>query len=59
MCGICGIVSRKGLVRDEVERLAAVNRALAHRGPDGAGAYQDSHAALMMRRLSIVDLEGG
>jgi asparagine synthase (glutamine-hydrolysing) len=32
---------------------------LAHRGPDGAGYYCDSIAALGHRRLSIIDLSGG
>ncbi len=33
--------------------------ALVHRGPDGAGTHLGSHAALAMRRLSIIDLTGG
>lgn len=33
--------------------------ALAHRGPDGDGDYHDTHIALAMRRLSIIDLTGG
>jgi asparagine synthase (glutamine-hydrolysing) len=32
---------------------------LAHRGPDGAGFYEDGHAALGMRRLAITDVLGG
>lgn len=59
MCGICGIVSQRAITPDDVGRLAAVNRALAHRGPDGDGVYQEPHAALAMRRLSIIDLDGG
>ena len=33
--------------------------ALAHRGPDGEGFLEAGSAALVHRRLSIVDLEGG
>lgn len=33
--------------------------ALRHRGPDGEGVYNDDHAVLGHRRLSIIDLEGG
>jgi asparagine synthase (glutamine-hydrolysing) len=33
--------------------------ALAHRGPDAAGTLVDGPVALGMRRLSIIDLEGG
>jgi len=32
---------------------------LSHRGPDGQGFYSDSHAALGMRRLAIIDVSGG
>jgi asparagine synthase (glutamine-hydrolysing) len=34
-------------------------QALHHRGPDGEGAWSDDQLALGMRRLSIIDLEGG
>src|SRR4051812_43437340 len=35
--------------------------ALAHRGPDGEGYYQDPGAAVFLghRRLSIIDIAGG
>jgi len=36
-----------------------MNRALAHRGPDGSGVFIDGPVALAMRRLAIIDLEGG
>ena len=32
---------------------------LVHRGPDGAGEFHQPHIGLGMRRLSIIDLEGG
>lgn len=56
MCGICGIVSLKGLAEDskvELEKMAAV---LSHRGPDDSGFYHDLYANLGFKRLSIIDL---
>lgn len=32
---------------------------MVHRGPDGQGEYGDGQVAMGMRRLSIIDLEGG
>jgi asparagine synthase (glutamine-hydrolysing) len=63
MCGISGIVSFDGNpARLAPERLAAMGEALAHRGPDGSGTYVDGTSpgiALVHRRLSIIDLDGG
>jgi asparagine synthase (glutamine-hydrolysing) len=59
MCGISGIIGRRELGAGELARLAAMNGAMAHRGPDGAGELAGPHVALAMRRLSIIDLEGG
>jgi asparagine synthase (glutamine-hydrolysing) len=39
MCGICGIVSARGLRPEDARRLRAVNRAQTSRGPDGAGEF--------------------
>lgn len=36
-----------------------MSRALIHRGPDDSGESRASHVALAVRRLSIIDLEGG
>jgi len=33
--------------------------AVRHRGPDGEGYLSDGRFAMGMRRLSIIDLEGG
>ena len=56
MCGIVGIVGQQ-----EPNWLSEMNQLEAHRGPDDAGEYRDAeaHVALAMRRLSILDLEGG
>jgi asparagine synthase (glutamine-hydrolysing) len=59
MCGICGIVARKALPGDYLDRLRAVNALLSPRGPDGTGEYSDAYVALAMRRLSIIDLDHG
>src|SRR3954468_368952 len=61
MCGIAGFIDRS---TSEAEAAALLGRMLSrirHRGPDGEGTYQSpAHGlALGMRRLSIIDLEGG
>ena len=56
MCGIAGIV---GTLDPRGSDIAAMLQALAHRGPDGEGTFNDGFAALGHRRLSIIDLEGG
>jgi asparagine synthase (glutamine-hydrolysing) len=53
MCGIAGIV---GAGRDRREILRSMVSAIAHRGPDGEGVYDDGIAALGHRRLAIIDL---
>jgi asparagine synthase (glutamine-hydrolysing) len=58
VCGICGIVALDGGAVDPGP-LEAMCEALAHRGPDAAGTLVDGPVALGMRRLSIIDLEGG
>ena len=57
MCGICGIISQTPI--DSVAPVRRMQKALYHRGPDGAGAYQDESVALGFQRLSIIDLSGG
>ena len=59
MCGIAGLVSRDGLPADARERAIAMRDILVHRGPDEAGLFNDGHALLAHRRLSIVDLTTG
>lgn len=56
MCGICGIISKELIVRDSVTKM---NYSMLHRGPDGEGTYFEPNLGLAMRRLSIIDLEGG
>lgn len=58
MCGINGIVDRHLASANAGlrEAIAAMNRAIAHRGPDGEGEYLAEGVALGHRRLSILDL---
>jgi asparagine synthase (glutamine-hydrolysing) len=58
MCGIAGFFNPGGITPDG-SVLASMAQALAHRGPDHQGLYQDSLCALASRRLSIIDLPGG
>ncbi len=55
---MCGIVGYVGRLADEAltRRMAAV---LAHRGPDDDGFFHHRRIALGMRRLAIIDREGG
>ena len=57
VCGIAGIVSQAPL--SSTEPIQRMQNALYHRGPDGAGSFQDTHITLGMRRLAIIDLTGG
>ncbi|MCX5769850.1 MAG: asparagine synthase (glutamine-hydrolyzing), partial [Candidatus Hydrogenedentes bacterium] len=59
MCGICGICYSDRSKRAELEELARMNDAMAHRGPDDAGVWDGGHVGLAMRRLSILDVPGG
>lgn len=56
MCGICGFMSRGIVERSTIERM---NTNMLHRGPNGDGFYFEQHIGLAMRRLSIIDLDGG
>src|SRR5260370_32034625 len=58
MCGICGIHSgtRSEWLPDSV---ASMNATLEHRGPDDAGQFDADGCSIAMRRLSIIDLQGG
>jgi asparagine synthase (glutamine-hydrolysing) len=58
MCGIAGIVRWDGAPIPEHE-IRDMCSAIVHRGPDDEGVYLGDGVALGMRRLSIIDLEGG
>jgi asparagine synthase (glutamine-hydrolysing) len=59
MCGICGAFYFHPQRTVERETLQAMNRQIAHRGPDDEGFHLDRNVGLAMRRLSIVDLRTG
>jgi asparagine synthase (glutamine-hydrolysing) len=59
MCGIAGWIAREPLDEAARDKVLRMNSALAHRGPDGAGEFQHPHLSMAMRRLSIIDLQGG
>ncbi len=54
MCGILGLIHRSPGERPALS--ADFLARLAHRGPDGAGVYVDSHVQFGHTRLSIIDL---
>lgn len=57
MCGICGVAGGDPAEgRELVGRMCA---AMVHRGPDDEGSVQLDSVTLGMRRLSIIDVEGG
>lgn len=55
MCGICGYLNLTGAPAD-ASLAARMARTIAHRGPDGEGAWSDGPLALGHRRLAILDL---
>ena len=57
MCGICGVVGRND--SKSSQRLVRVNAEMHHRGPDDEGASVGDSVVLGMRRLSIIDIDGG
>ncbi len=59
MCGICGWLNFNKEQMVEKGLLEKMNTTLAHRGPDGAGIYQDDNFGMGHRRLSIIDVAAG
>jgi asparagine synthase (glutamine-hydrolysing) len=59
MCGIAGIVSKSKVDDGHINSVKRMIAALVHRGPDGVGEFCDDSVAMGMRRLSIIDLNGG
>ncbi len=58
MCGICGVVDMTGNGRADGGLVRRMADAIRHRGPDGDGFFDSPNAALGMRRLSIIDVDG-
>ena len=59
MCGICGIFLCDRGQSVSPDALAAMNRRIAHRGPDDDGFLVEKNVGLAMRRLSIIDVKTG
>jgi asparagine synthase (glutamine-hydrolysing) len=60
MCGIVGFTRRPGLSGNlSPDALTPLLDAMTHRGPDGEGRLIDDNIVMGMRRLAIIDLEGG
>jgi asparagine synthase (glutamine-hydrolysing) len=59
MCGIAGLLALRDGPPPRAEEIQAMVERLVHRGPDSDGFLIDGPAALGVRRLSIIDLEGG
>lgn len=57
MCGITGFLDVDGRLSET--DLRRMNATLTRRGPDGEGYFSAPGIGLAMRRLAIIDLEGG
>ena len=57
MCGITGFVDFRGTFTET--DLRRMNASIARRGPDGEGYLFLGYIGLAMRRLAIIDMEGG
>jgi asparagine synthase (glutamine-hydrolysing) len=56
MCGICGHLGPEPGAPADGQAVRRMADALAHRGPDAEGFFEEGPAALGHRRLSIIDL---
>ncbi len=54
MCGIAGVAGRS-----DPSLVAQMCQSMRHRGPDDQGIFDDDQVTLGMRRLAVIDLEGG
>jgi asparagine synthase (glutamine-hydrolysing) len=59
MCGIAGIAALAGGAPATDEALSSMCATLHHRGPDEGGSHLGDRVVLGVRRLSIIDVEGG
>ncbi len=59
MCGIAGFIERELPEAEAGSQLRRMLARIIHRGPDGEGTHVQNGFAMGMRRLSIIDLEGG
>lgn len=59
MCGIAGLLSANIDLRERLPLIERISRSLKMRGPDGSGEFIKPYAALIHRRLSVIDPEKG
>jgi asparagine synthase (glutamine-hydrolysing) len=59
MCGICGIFNPDLKKEERSYYVKKMADTLIHRGPDDSGFYIDDKIALGIRRLAVIDVEGG
>ena len=59
MCGIFGVICKEQLERSDRWMLRRLADALVRRGPDGEGFHLRPHVGVGMRRLAIIDPDGG
>lgn len=58
MCGFVGFIDENDQTYDHRAAIVAMADAIAHRGPDSEGYFEDGRASLGFRRLAIIDLAG-
>ena len=59
MCGIAGYVGWPSTADRGAEQLARMCASIRHRGPNDEGQFVAPAVGLSMRRLSVIDVEGG
>ena len=59
MCGIAGILSDNIDLRNERESIWKISNSLKMRGPDSRGEIVEKSAALIHRRLAVIDVKRG
>ena len=59
MCAIAGWIDFLGRTRDRQEICGKMMETMVRRGPDQEGSYIEGPAALLHRRLCVVDPQGG
>jgi asparagine synthase (glutamine-hydrolysing) len=59
MCGIAGLIAAPDAPPPDPAAIGALERGIAHRGPDGSGHSVVGRVALVHNRLAIIDLVTG
>ncbi|MCH2663870.1 asparagine synthase (glutamine-hydrolyzing) [bacterium] len=59
MCGIAGLIDPSLSTAQVTDRVRGAVDALVHRGPDDQGTFCEEGVGIGIRRLSIIDVEGG